>query len=74
MIKTKIAVMEEYHASGEDILGYTVWVLRDWPPISKDEDSIPQYVRARLTVLTLLLRKIRAIKLHKWKWISLIRS
>ena len=28
------------------------------PPISKDEDGIPQYVRARLTVLTLLLAKV----------------
>ena len=28
------------------------------PPISKDEDGIPQYVRARLTVLTLLLKKL----------------
>ena len=31
-------------------------------PISKDEDGIPQYVRARLTVLTLLLKK-----LEPWK-------
>ena len=28
------------------------------PPISKDEDGIPQYVRARLTVLTLLFDKL----------------
>ena len=28
------------------------------PPISKDEDGILQYVRAKLTVLTLLLAKV----------------
>ena len=28
------------------------------PPILKDEDGIPQYVRARLTVLTLLFDKL----------------
>ena len=69
--------MEECGESGEDVLGNTVWVLRDWgqyhpeprrpqaergrvvlPPISKDEDGIPQYVRARLTVLTLLFDKL----------------
>ena len=69
--------MGEYCESGEDVLGNTVWVLRDWgqyhpeprrpqaergrvvlPPISKDEDGIPQYVRARLTVFTLLLTKL----------------
>ena len=27
-------------------------------PISKDEDGIPQYVRARLTVFTLLLSQL----------------
>ena len=33
------------------------------PPISKDEDGIPQYVRARLTVFTLLFNKLKpAIK------------
>ena len=25
--------LEVYHASGKDILGNTVWVLRDWKPI-----------------------------------------
>ena len=39
-----LMVMEEYHVSGKDIWGNTVWDLRDWPPISKDEDGIPQYV------------------------------
>ena len=77
-IKTaKILTLGEYCESGEDVLGNTVWVLRDWgqyhpeprrpqaergrvvlPPISKDEDGIPQYVRARLTVLTLLFDKL----------------
>ena len=33
-----------------------------WTPISKDEDSITQYVRARLTVNTLLLSKLEAYK------------
>ena len=28
------------------------------PPFLKDEDGIPQYVRARLTVLTLLSKKL----------------
>ena len=28
------------------------------PPISKDKDGILQYVRAKLTVLTLLLAKV----------------
>ena len=69
--------MGEYCESGEDVLGNTVWVLRDWgqyhpeprrpqaergkvvlPPISKDEDGIPQYVQARLMVLTLLSNKL----------------
>ena len=35
------------------------------PPISKDEDSIPQYVRARLTVLTLLFDKLEPALLSK---------
>ena len=39
------------------------------PPISKDEDSIGQCVRARLTVLTLLLCKLEATK---WKIKTLI--
>ena len=30
------------------------------PLILKDEDGIPQYVRARLTVLTLLLKKLES--------------
>ena len=36
-----------------------------WTPISKDEDGIPQYVRARLTVLTLLLSILEATKYAK---------
>ena len=30
-----------------------------WPPISKDEDGIPQYVRARCMAFTLLLCKLK---------------
>ena len=30
------------------------------PPISKDEDGIPQYVQARLMVLTLLFSQLEA--------------
>ena len=30
-----------------------------WPPISKDEDGIPQYVRARCMAFTLLLSKLK---------------
>ena len=74
----KLITMEEYYASGEDILGNTIWVLRDlgsipswspeatgrrgrwyWPPISKDEDGITQYVRARCMAFTLLLSKLK---------------
>ena len=35
------------------------------PPISKDEDGIPQYVRARLTVLTLLFDKLEPALLSR---------
>ena len=77
-------VLGEYCESSEDVLGNTVWVLRDWgqyhpeprrpqaergrvvlPPISKDEDGIPQYVRARLTVLTLLFDKLEPVLLSE---------
>ena len=33
--------------------------------ISKDEDGIPRYVRARLTVITLLLSRLEATKYAK---------
>ena len=36
--------------------------------ISKDEDGIPRYIRARLTVLTLLLSRLEPTKSSKTDW------